>query len=155
MSENELFRTALAKAMAQCARRECCINDVRTKLDTWGLGDSESKKIINLMIRENFINEERFARSFVKDKINYNKWGKLKIAAHLKAKRVPGDIIQKALDSIDNEHYTKTLNVLLSKHRLSVKATDQFDLKAKLLRFGLSRGFESTLLYDLLNDFED
>ena len=154
MSENELFRNALAKAMAQCARREYCINDVRTKLDTLGLGDSESKKIINLLIRENFINEDRFARSFVKDKFNYNKWGKLKITAHLRSKDIPGELIKQALDTIDNETYNKTLSDLLSAHRQSVKAKNQFELKAKLLRYGLSKGFESSMLYELLNEME-
>jgi regulatory protein len=155
MPENELFRTALTKAMAQCAKREYCISDIRTKLDSWNLTDYESEKIITVLLKENFINEERFATGFVKAKFNYNKWGKIKLSVHLKAKKIPGDIIKKAFDSIDNDHYIKTLNDLISSHRRFVKSKNQYEMKAKLLRYGLSKGFESSLIYDVLNDMEE
>ncbi|MFA5818727.1 MAG: regulatory protein RecX [Bacteroidales bacterium] len=155
MSENALFKTTLSKAMVQCSRREFCCSEIRAKLYSWGLGDIDSEKIISVLIKENFINEDRFAQAFVKDKFNYNKWGKVKIAAHLRGKNIPGDIIRTALDVIDNELYKKTLSDLISGHRRFVKAKNQYDLKAKLLRYGLSKGFESSLLYDILNDPED
>ena len=155
MSENALFKTTLSKAMAQCSRREFCCSGIRAKLYSWGLGDIDCEKIISVLIKENFINEDRFAQAFVKDKFNYNKWGKVKIAIHLRVKNIPGDIIRTALDVIDNELYKKTLSDLISGHRRFVKAKNQYDLKAKLLRYGLSKGFESSLLYDLLNDIDD
>jgi regulatory protein len=154
MSENPLFKTVLSKAMAQCSRREFCYGEVRAKLDSWGLGDNDNEKIINVLIKENFINEERFARAFVRDKFNYNKWGKVKITSHLRVKNIPGDIIKTALETIDNDLYIRTLRDLISGHSRFVKAKNQYDLKAKLLRYGLSKGFESSLLYDLLNDLE-
>ena len=155
MSENVLFKTALHKSMAQCSRRELCISDVRTKLESWSVSLTDSEKIISLLIKENFINEERFVLAFVKDKFNYNKWGKVKIAAHLRVKNIPGNIIKKALDVLDSDLYVKTLRELISGHRRFVKAKNQYDLKAKLLKYGLSKGFESSLLYDLLNEIED
>jgi regulatory protein len=124
-------------------------------LQLWGVGKNDSEKIIGILIKENFINESRYAIAFVKDKFNYNKWGKVKIAVHLRVKKLPPDIISSALDSIDNELYTKLLNELIANHRRTVKAKNQYDLKAKLLRYGLSKGFESSLLYDILNDLED
>jgi len=155
MSENALFKTALTKAMALCSHRELCCLEMRSKLQSWGVGDNDNDKIIGLLIKENFINEERFAQAFVKDKFNYNKWGKVKIAAQLRAKNIPGDIIRTSLDAIDNELYKNTLRELISGHRQFAKAKNQYDLKGKLLRYGLSKGFESSLLYDLLNDPED
>jgi regulatory protein len=155
MSENALFKTTLSKAMAQCSRREFCCSEMLVKLNSWGLGDIDSEKIISLLIKENFINEDRYAQAFVKDKFNYNKWGKVKIAARLRVKNIPGDIIRTALDVIDNELYKRTLSDLISGHRRFVKAKNQYDLKAKLLRYGLSKGFENSLLYNLLNDIED
>jgi regulatory protein len=68
---------------------------------------------------------------------------------------VPQDIISSALESIDNDLYIKLLRELIEAHRKSVKAKNQYDLKAKLLRYGLSKGFESNLLYDILNDLGD
>jgi len=151
MSENALFKTALNKAMALCSQRECCIRDIQDKLGSWGVSTADNEKIIDLLKKENFINEERFAAAFVKDKFNYNKWGKIKISSHLRAKQIPGSTIKSALDSIDHEVYTRVINDLITSHRRSVKAKNQYDLKAKLLRYGLSKGFESSILYDILN----
>lgn len=155
MGENLLYKTALNKAMAQCSNREYCCDDIRNKLTSWGVGNPDSEKIIEVLIKENFINESRFATAFVKDKFNYNKWGKIKIVSHLKMKKIPSDIIRDALDSIDHDLYIKSLNDLISVHKRTVKAKNQYELKAKLLRYGLSKGFESTLLYDILNDLKE
>jgi regulatory protein len=155
MVENALYKVALNKAMAICSRREICIKDIQDKLESWGIGKNESEKITALLIKENFLNEERFAQAFVKDKFNYNKCGKVKISAHLRAKNIPGEIINNALDVIDNDLYIRTLRDLISRHRKSVKAKNQYDLKGKLLRYGSSKGFESSLIYDILNDIED
>jgi regulatory protein len=154
-SEKILFNTVLKKTMAQCSRREFCRNDILIKMDSWGLGENECEKVITILIQENFINEERFARAFVRDKFNYNKWGKIKIANHLRAKKLPPAVISSALDSIDNEQYIKLIRALIENHRRTVRAKNQYDLKAKLLRYGLSKGFESSILYDILNDIEE
>jgi regulatory protein len=155
MSEDALFKTALRKAMDLCANREFCCSEMLDKLQSWGIHGIDNANIIDLLLSENFINEARYSQAFVKDKFNFNKWGKVKIAAHLRAKSIPGDIIKKSLDTLDNVLYTKTLTDLISSHRRSVKAKNQYDLKAKLLRYGLSKGYESSLLYDILNDIVD
>ena len=152
MSEKALFKIALEKAMAQCSRREYCSDDIRNKLSLWGVDNDDIGKILRILISDNFINESRYATAFVRDKFKYNKWGKVKISAHLRGKKVPQDIISSALESIDKDLYIKLLRELIEAHRKSVKAKNQYDLKAKLLRYGLSKGFESNLLYDILND---
>ena len=88
MAEKELLKTSLSRAMALCARRELCTNDMRDILRSWGLGNDDAEKIITRLIQEKFINEERYSYAFTKDKFNYNKWGKIKIAAHLRATNV-------------------------------------------------------------------
>jgi regulatory protein len=155
MADNELFKASMNKARALCASKEYCISEVHDKLLSWGTDVNDCARIIELLEKDNFINEVRYANGFVKDKFNFNKWGKVKISAHLRAKNISGETIKEALDSIDNETYKQTLVNLLSVHRRSVKAKNQYDLKAKLLRYGLSKGFESSLLYDLLNTSED
>lgn len=154
MTENELIKISLSKAMALCSRREYCTDDISTRLKSWGISDNDSEKIINILYKENFINDIRYSKAFVKDKFIYNKWGKVKIAAHLRIKKIPPDIIKTALDSIINEDYIKILKEILSDHRRFIKARSQYDLKGKLLRYGLSKGFESDLLYGLLNETE-
>jgi len=90
----------------------------------------------------------------VKDKFNHNKWGKVKIASHLRAKSIPDELIREELESVDEEQYMKRVKDTVLQHRKSIKAKNQFDLRGKLLRYGLSKGFESSLLYDILNDME-
>ena len=149
------FKTALTKAMRLCSQREMCKSDIETKLELWGVTKSDSHKILDILHNENFINEERYAKAFVNDKFTYNKWGKIKIASQLRTKKIPTAIINSALDVIDNDHYIATLETILKLHKKSVKAKNDYELKSKLIRFGLSRGFESYLLYELLGNVGD
>jgi regulatory protein len=150
MAETFLFNTALNKAMALCASREICKWDIRQKLNMWGIKGDEAERIISRLSAEKFIDEERFTSAFVKDKFKYNKWGKIKTGAALKAKRIPEEIIRRALDSIDDEEYIDLLKVIIEKQKKTIRAKNQYDLKGKLLRHCLARGFESHLIYDLL-----
>lgn len=154
MPENSLVKAALNKAMALCARREYCSGDIRAKLESWGLNSSEAKSVIGALIKEDFINDKRYAEAFVKDKYRHNKWGKVKITAHLKAKNISSELISLALESLDDDQYKLMVRETLDSHRKFVKAKNQYDLKGKLLRFGLSKGFESHILYDILNDLK-
>lgn len=151
MAENILFKTALNKAMAMCAAREMCLSDIRSKLHSWGVKDDDAEKILAALVRGKFIDEERYAVAFVKDKFRYNKWGKIKTGQALRMKRINDEVIRKALDSIDNVEYLDLLKRIVEKQRKTVKAKNQYDLKGKLLRHCLSKGFESHLVYDLLN----
>lgn len=154
MAENMLFNTALNKAMALCASREMCDSDINRKLISWGVKGDDNEKILKLLAQGKFIDEERYAIAFVKDKFRYNKWGRIKIGAALKMKKIPDDIIRKAVDSIDDAEYLDLLKSIIAKHRETVKAKNQYDLKGKLLRHSLSKGFESHLIYELLNEVE-
>ena len=155
MTENDLYKSALSKAMNLCSKREYCCYDIREKILTWGLSKNDSERIISVLTNEKFINETRYANAFVKDKFKYNKWGKVKIAAHLKLRQIPDHIIRSAIDSVDYTEYLIVLRNLITLHKKSVKAKNQYDLKGKLLRYGLSKGFESSLLYEILNDTEE
>lgn len=152
MAETTLYKTSLNKSMAFCSRREYCISDILTKLDSWGVGKDDALRIIKNLMKEKFIDEERYATAFVKDKFRYNKWGKIKIGSNLRMKGIPADIIRKAMESIDYEEYRKMLEDLISSHRRKIKAKNQYDLKAKLMRFGLSKGFESAIIYEILGE---
>lgn len=154
MTTTDQYQTALSRAMALCSQKEQCIDDITKKLTAWGISDNESRKIINTLLHEKFIDEKRYAGFFARDKFRFNKWGRIKIAAHLKIKNIPSGIIKEALESIDNEQYIDTLKNLLTEHRRHIKAKNQYDLKGKLLRYGQSKGFENGLLFDLLSNFE-
>lgn len=155
MPESEIFKVSLNKSMAQCSHKELCSEDIRKKLSLWGVENNDIEKIIGILIKEKFIDETRYAHAFVRDKFKYNKWGKVKIASHLKSKKLSPDIIGPALDEIDHDQYVKFIRGVLEGHRRSVKAKNQLDLKSKLLRYGLSKGFESSVLYDILGEMNE
>lgn len=150
MGDSELFKAAFSKEMALCSKREYCREDIRLKLNDWGLGDNDSGRVLATLVSEKFIDEKRYSRAFARDKFNYNKWGKIKISALLRMKRIPSETISEALASIDQDLYLQTLKDLISSHRKHVRAKNQFEMNGKLLRFALSKGFESSLVYDIL-----
>lgn len=152
MSNTDLFTVAMNKAMKLCSGREFCRQDIREKLASWGVGREDAERIIDLLLKEKFIDENRYAAAYVKDKFNYNKWGKVKIAAGLKMKGIPSDIIRESLDLIDNDKYRQMITKLISSQRKKIKAKNLYDLKGKLMRFGLSKGFESSLMYEILGE---
>ena len=154
MSENSSYKLALSKSMALCSSREYCISDIRTNLSKWGIGERDSDKIIEELVSNNFINELRYAKAFTNDKFKHNKWGKGKIRSHLKLKNLTNESINSALSSIDEGLYRDVIRDLLEKHKRIVKFRNQYELKSKLIRFGLSRGFESNILYDILGSEE-
>lgn len=143
-------RDACQRAAALCSRSERSPGSIEQKLHDWGLAEEEARPVLERLVHEKFIDQERFARSFVRDKFRFNKWGKIKLAFHLKAEKIAPDIIRSALEEIGDEVYHETLVRLLTEKDKSVKALNLYDRKAKLFRFAQSRGFETDLIYSAL-----
>ncbi|HEX2975078.1 MAG TPA: regulatory protein RecX [Bacteroidales bacterium] len=152
MERQELIKSALNKAMYLCSKREYCREEIRQKLVSWDVSNSDSEKILDSLVAERFIDESRYANAFTRDKFKYNKWGKVKIASQLKLKRIPMDIISESLGGIDHDAYVLLLKDLLTAQKKRIKANSEYELKGKLLRFALSKGFESSLVYEILWD---
>ena len=137
---------ALNKAAAYCTTCERCISEVTAKLVSWGVAPVAQQRIIDRLQHENFISEERYSRAFVNDKLRFNRWGRIKITAALREKRLPGNLIKEALEQIDDEEYMKILReVVAAKHR-ELRGKDDYASKQKILRFAASRGFEPALI---------
>jgi regulatory protein len=150
MKDNLLFDIALKKAMGLCAGREHCYSDIRQKLAAWEVKSDDAERILKQLTDGKFIDEERYATAFAKDKFRYNKWGKVKIASALRMKKIADEKISIGLNSIDESEYLDALRSIIEKQKRTVKAKNQYDLKGKLLRHCLSKGFESQLVYDFL-----
>ena len=142
---------ALVRLQNLCSRGEKCIFDVRKKLITWDINPNDSESIINDLLAGKYIDEERYATAFVRDKSRFAHWGAIKIRAALKAKNISDSIIQTALKELEKLNYDDVLEDMLRKKIKSIKAANQNDLKAKLIRFGMSRGFEYDLIYSLVS----
>ena len=132
----------LEKIKNYCAYQERCVQDVRLKLREWGIDREKTEQIINELISEEYINEERFAKAFVRGKFNIKSWGNQKIIAELKRRNISGSCIQQAMNEIDSELYQEKLNKLASKWLNEHKHETNNDKKQKLFRFLLSKGYE-------------
>lgn len=145
-TESEMLG-ALAK---YCSLAERCIFDVRKKIKAADLPEEAEKRIIDRLVQEKFIDERRFARSFVNDKFKFNHWGRIKIGYELNRKNIKPDIYADAIDAIDEDEYLSVLTDLLSSKKRTTKGRTPQDVFQKLCRFAASRGFESPLIIKTL-----
>ena len=136
---------AMNRAAALCARSEQSPADIRAKLIKWGLNTSDANEIIRQLTQQDFLNESRFARAFVKDKFAFNGWGRIKIAHQLRLKGIPDDSIDDAMSVLDDEQYRSRLTELLRSKWNTVKDREPRAAWAAMMRFAASRGFEANL----------
>ena len=144
-------KEALDKMAKYCAYQERCQFEVRTKLFGTGLSDDEIENIICDLIEQNFLDELRFSKAFVRGKFNSKSWGKIKIKQHLKQKRISEFCIKKSLSEISKEDYYSKLNELLQKKSKLLHTEDEFTKKQKLARYLIGKGFESEMVWEELS----
>ena len=151
MTEQEAY----LQLAALCAQAEHCQQEMRDKMRRWELDETVQNRIIDHLIKERYVDDERYARAFVKDKIRYNKWGRRKVQQALWMKRIDADIQQRVLDEIDEKEYLDVLRPLLKQKRKSIKAESDYELNQKLLRFALGRGFGFDIIRQCLDVAEE
>lgn len=145
---------------ALCAQAEHCQYEMLEKMRRWELDDEAQARVMQRLVSERYVDDERYARAFVKDKVRYNKWGRRKVEQALWQKHIDEDIRQQVLDEIDDEEYISVLRPLLKQKRRSTKAANDYQLNQKLMRFALGRGFTFDIIrqcmdLDNLDDLED
>ncbi len=143
---------ATQKIEVWCAYQERAQQETRDKLYEYGLHKNEIEQIISSLIENNFINEERFAMSYASGKFRIKKWGKIKIKAGLKIKRINDYCIHKAIQQINLNDYFATLEKIIFKKSNQLKEADKIKRKQKLFLFASSKGFESNLIAEILKD---
>ncbi len=124
-----------------CARSEHCQHDLLEKMRKWEMTDEAQARVMERLVNERYVDDERYARAFVLDKVQYNKWGRRKVEQALWMKHIDDDIRQRALDAVDVSTYINILKPLLKQKRRSTKAASEYELNQKLVRFALGRGF--------------
>ncbi|RLC24415.1 MAG: RecX family transcriptional regulator [Candidatus Cloacimonadota bacterium] len=140
----------LAKMKQYCAYQERCMFDVKEKLKTFHMQEDLYESIILKLKKEDYLNEERFAKVFAGGKLRINHWGKNKIYAALQQKRVPELFILEGLSAIDDE-YLSVLHQVIAKKNNELKETDIHQRNKKLAKFAISKGFEYKLVWDVLS----
>jgi len=145
---------ALLKIQKWCAYQERCQQEVRDKLYEFGLWTDAVEELISKLISENFINEERFAKTYARGKFNIKKWGRIKIKQQLKQKRISDYCIKKAMEEINADQYYDILKKTLLQKNKIVKESNPIKLKFKLASYAMSRGFEQDLIFDALEEIQ-
>ena len=151
MKKDITEQEAYLQLAALCAQAEHCQQEMRDKMRRWELDETVQNRIISRLVKERYIDDERYARAFVKDKIRYNKWGRRKVQQGLWQKRIDADIQQRVLDEIDDKEYLDVLRPLLKQKRKSIKASNDYELNQKLVRFALGRGFGFDIIRQCLD----
>lgn len=142
---------ALNQIAAYCSKAERCEWDVRRKLQAWELTDEEIARIVKRLKAERFLSNERFCRSFINDKLKFNKWGKTKIVFELKKRNIPQSVYQPVLDELEDESFNEQLEQILTSKLRTVKGKDDYDRRNKLIRFALGRGFSMDAIIKAVN----
>lgn len=139
---------ALASLMRLCARSEKCEGDARRLMRGWCVEPKAAEGIVARLVRERFIDDRRYATLFVREKLNLSGWGAYKIRTALKRKEVADAIIQEALANLDSNRLRERLQEQLTRKVRTLKAKTPFELKAKLIRYGLSLGYDYEAVLD-------
>lgn len=148
MTEEQIYQ----KLSALCASAEHCSYEMTEKMRRWQVPEDIQAQVMERLVKERFVDDERYCRFFVRDKIRYNKWGRRKVEQALYMKRIPAGIQERVLDEVDPQVYADILRPLLAAKRKSVKAASQYELNGKLTRFALGRGFTPDIIRECLGD---
>ncbi|MFA7446032.1 MAG: RecX family transcriptional regulator [Flavobacteriaceae bacterium] len=154
-SQSFSIQELLQKAERFCAYQERCHKEVAQKLYELGASPQESDEILSHLIQNNFLNEERFARSFARGKHRIKKYGKVRIISELKFRNISKYNIDKALQEISDEEYEATFAELSEKTWASLTEKNKLKKKKKFCDFLLRKGYESDKIYQAWKIFSE
>ncbi|WP_053992661.1 regulatory protein RecX [Mangrovimonas sp. TPBH4] len=143
---------AIKKLEHYCAYQERCHKEVVQKLRTMHMIPEAIDHIVVHLLEHRFLNEERFAKSFVRGKFRIKKWGRNRLKNELKFKEISAYNINSALKEIDEQDYMEVFHSLAEKQCGTIKETNTFKKKKKLADYLLYRGWESHLVYEKVNE---
>ena len=146
---------AYLQLTALCAQAEHCQQEMRDKMKRWDIDPAVQDRIITRLVKERYVDDERYARAFVKDKIRYNKWGRRKVQQGLWLKHIDDDIQERVLGEVDDSEYLAVLRPLLKQKVRSIRAENDYERTQKLVRFALGRGFTFDIIRQCLNVDDD
>lgn len=129
------------KLAAYCAYQDRCHSEVEQKMREFLLIPEAKDEILLYLMREGYLNEERFTRSYIRGKFYIKKWGRIKIKSHLKLKAIPEKLIQNCMDEIQEADYAQAMAKIWNSYFEKQKGTDN-QRRSKTIKYLLSRGYE-------------
>ena len=156
LSEKE----ALLRLTALCAKGEHCSYEMEEKLRKWDIDEQAQARIMAHLTKEHYIDDERYCRAYIRDKIQYSKWGRRKIEQGLYMKRIDSAISSPLLDEVDDEEYLRVLRPLLKAKWRTIKGGSDYERSGKLIKYALQRGFTFDIIRQCIDgadehDFDD
>lgn len=145
-------KVILEKMANYCSRAEHCEQDVWEKLRGCEISEEEKREIVAWLVEERFVDNARYARVYVRDKFQFNRWGRKKIWMMLKGKRIEDEVIREALGEIDEERYVQVLRELIESQKKKVKGKSEYEVMGKVYKFALGRGFEGKVIDEVMKD---
>ena len=146
---------ALKKLQRYCAYQDRCHQEVRSKLLDLGVYGDTLEEIMAELISDNFLNEERYARSFARGKFRIKKWGRTRIRRELKLRAITDYCMKKAMEEIDEEKYLETIRQLIEKKDRLLKEKNPYKRQNKIGQYVINRGFEPALVWRLVKEFRE
>ena len=143
---------ALAALMRLCARAERAEEDARRLMTRWGVAPADRERVLERLRRDRFIDDNRYAEAFVREKINLSGWGAHKIADALRRKRIARETIERALAALDGDTAHRRLAELLRRKMKNTRAATPYELKNKLIRYGLAQGYDYEAVRDAVDE---
>ena len=137
-----------------CSYQDRCHNEVEKKLKSFDVIFEVKEQIIFNLINENYLNETRFCKSFVRGKFKIKNWGKRKITIELKSRKISSYNINEGLKEINEIDYLNKLENLFNKKLASLDHLSLINKKKKILSFLLYRGWETNLIYEKINQIK-
>ena len=148
------IKEAKEKAMRFCSRKECCRKEIYDKSVSWGCTNAEAHEIVDFLVEQKFVDEDRYTEAFVKDKLRFNKWGRVKIAYMLHSQNIDKNIILDVFSGIDETEYCRILFEELKKKYKTINGKP-IEIRKKLFCFATGRGFESDIVHNTISKIVD
>lgn len=136
----------LSKLTYACSQSEHCSHEIIEKMKKAGVDEAGQQKILDYLKSERYIDDERYCRYFVKDKVRFNKWGRKKIEQALRMKHISSSVYCNILDDIDENEYIEALLPALKSKQKTTRGKTEYEITAKLIRFAMGRGYT----YDII-----
>ena len=153
MVNQELSNQEVLEKMARlCSKSEQCSGDIRKKIVSAGINEEDADEIIEKLKAEKYLDDERYAASYVADKFKFNKWGRVKMKYYLRMKGLSDETIQKGLDTIDEDIYREVLVKTMKERAKKLKKKNKFEMMGQVIRFTQNRGFEPEKIHRYLNE---
>lgn len=143
----------MSRLAALCAKAEYCTGDADDKMRRWGLDEEARQRNIDYLVDNHYIDNARYCRAFINDKITYNHWGRRKIEQALWMKHIPENVSSPILDEVPEEKYLEVLRPLLKAKMPSIKADSDYERSMKLIKFAMGRGFSIEEIKQCVTDF--